>query len=140
MRVIFEEPRYQGAPIVLLHESYPYTREAAYLTALYPHVYADLSYAVPTIGRAELFSMTRAALAVAPVSKLLHSSDGHSIPEHTWLGARRGREIVATVLEEVVASRELSPTTAEEAGAALLRENARRVYRLDEAILTRPIV
>jgi len=139
LRVIFEEPRYQGAPIVLLHESYPYTREAAYLTALYPHVYADLSYAVPTIGRAELLSMTRAALAVAPISKLLHSSDGHSIPEHTWLGARRGREIVATVLEEMVASRELSPTTAEEAGAALLRENARRVYRLDKAILTRPI-
>jgi len=139
LRLIFEEPRYQGAPIVLLHESYPYTREAAYLTALYPQVYADLSYAVPNIGRAELFSMTRAALAVAPVSKLLHSSDGHSIPEHTWLGARRGREIVATVLEEMVASRELAPTMAEEAGAALLRENARRVYRLDKAILTRPI-
>jgi hypothetical protein len=52
LRLVLDEPRYQGAPVVLLHESYPYTREAAYLAAVYPHVYADLSYAVPTIGRA----------------------------------------------------------------------------------------
>jgi predicted TIM-barrel fold metal-dependent hydrolase len=82
--------------------------------------------------------MTRAALAVAPTSKLLYSSDGHSIPEHVWLGARRGREIVAAALEEMVAARELRPGMAEDAGAGLLRENARRVYRLDDAVLVQP--
>src|SRR5581483_1542530 len=119
----------------LLHESYPYTREAAFLATVYPHVYADLSYAVPMIGWSELLSMTRAAMAVAPLSKLLHSSDGHSIPEHTWLGAKRGREILAMTLEELVENHELLPSAAEDAGAAILRDNARRVYRLDEARL-----
>jgi hypothetical protein len=138
LRLVFEEPRYQGAPVVLLHESFPYTREAAYLAAVYSHVYADLSYAVPPIGRAELLAMTRAALAGAPTSKLLYSSDGHSIPEHAWLGARCGREIVAAVLQEMVAARELRPGMAEDAGAGLLRENARRLYRLDDVVLTQP--
>jgi predicted TIM-barrel fold metal-dependent hydrolase len=82
--------------------------------------------------------MTRAALAVAPTSKLLYSSDGHSIPEHSWLGARRGRETVGTVLEEMVAACELLPSMAEDAGSGLLRENARRVYGLDDAVLTQP--
>jgi predicted TIM-barrel fold metal-dependent hydrolase len=82
--------------------------------------------------------MTRAALAVAPSSKLLYSSDGHSIPEHAWLGTRRGRKIVAAALEEMVDARELLPSMAEDAGAALLRENARRLYRLDDAVLAQP--
>jgi len=138
LRLLIEEPRYQGAPIVLLHESYPYTRQAAVLTALYPQVYADLSYAVPNIGRLELLAMTRAALGVAPVSKLLYSSDGHSIPEHTWLGARRGRDIIPEVLNEMVARRELPPDSIDSAAAAILRDNARRVYRLDDAILAHP--
>lgn len=138
LRRVYEEPRYQGAPIVLLHESYPYTREAAYLAAVYPHVYSDLSYAVPNLGRAELLAMTRAALAVAPYTKLLHSSDGHSIPEHVWLGAARGREIVGAVAEEMVANRELTPGAAEDAASSILRDNARRLYRLDDTPLTRP--
>jgi uncharacterized protein len=75
---------------------------------------------------------------VAPTSKLLYSSDGHSIPEHAWLGARRGREIVTAVLEEMVAARELPPSMAEDAGAALLRENALRLYGLDDAVLAQP--
>ena len=138
LRLILEEPRYHGAPVVLLHESYPYTREAAYLAAVYPHVYADLSYAIPMVGRAELRAMTRAALAVAPSGKLLYSSDGHSIPEHMWLGARRAREIIGAVLDEMVAARELPPGLAEQTGVALLRDNARRMYRLDAARLEMP--
>lgn len=138
LRLLLEEPRYHGAPVVLLHESYPYTREAAYLAAVYPHVYADLSYAIPMVGRAELRAMTCAALAVAPSGKLLYSSDGHSIPEHTWLGARRGREIIGAVLDEMVTARELPFGLAEQTGDALLRDNARRLYRLDDALLEVP--
>lgn len=134
LRAILDDSRYAGAPIILLHESYPYTREAAWLAAVYPHVYADLSYAIPNIGWTELLSMTRAMLAVAPWSKLLYSSDGHSIPEHVWLGARRGREILATTVEELVGNRELLPSQAEATAAAILGGNARRVYRLDRML------
>ncbi len=138
LRLILDDPRYQGAPLVLLHESYPFTREAAFLASVYPHVFMDLSFAVPMIGWTELLSCTRSALAVAPYTKLMHSSDGHSIPEHAWMGARRGREIVAMTVDEMVSNHELLPGTAEDAAAAILRDNAWRVYRLDNSVLVRP--
>ena len=138
LRLILEEPRYAGAPVVLLHESYPYTREAAFLAAVYPQVYSDLSYAVPNVGLAELLAMTRAALAVAPADKLMYSSDGHTIPEHAWLGPPRARATIGQVLDEMVDHDELPAGAAAETGAAILRENARRVYRLDDAILVHP--
>ena len=42
-----EDRRLRQVPLVLLHASYPYTREAGYLASVYPHVYVDLGLAVP---------------------------------------------------------------------------------------------
>ena len=73
---------------------------------------------------------------MAPYSKLLYSSDGHSIPEHAWMGARRGREIVGKHARTRWSPTARSgPAAAEEAGAAILRENAWTLYRLDERVL-----
>ncbi|BCL84163.1 hypothetical protein ccbrp13_66280 [Ktedonobacteria bacterium brp13] len=75
--------------IVLLHESYPYTRQGAYLAALYPQVYFDLSYMISFVDRNEMLAFTRQALSVAPASKLMYSSDGIHVPEMYWVSARR---------------------------------------------------
>lgn len=130
LRAVLEEPAYRGMPVVVLHEAYPYTREGAYLAAVYDRVYLDLSYATPFLGAGEMLAFTRAALGVAPLSKLLYSSDAVGLPELHWLGATRGRRILGQALGECVAAGELDAGEAESAGAAILRDTAIRLYGL----------
>lgn len=130
LRAVLERPDYRGMPVILLHECYPYTREGGYLAAVYENVYLDLSYGIPLLGFAEMLSCTRAALGVAPISKLLYSSDGIGVPELHWMSATDGRHVLSQALEELVAHGELSIPGAESAGEDVLRRNAIRLYRL----------
>ncbi len=130
LRAVLEERAYRSMPIVLLHECYPYTREGAYLAAVYENVYLDLSYGIPFLGYGEMVAFTRAAFGVAPISKLLYSSDGVGVPELHWMSALHGRRILGETLGEIVAQGDLSVAEAETAGAAVLRDNAARLYRL----------
>jgi len=75
-------------------------------------------------------TFTRAAFGVAPTSKLLYSSDGVGVPELHWMSALHGRRILGETLGEIVAQGDLSVAEAEAAGAAVLRDNAARLYRL----------
>ncbi len=130
LRAVLEEPAYRGMPVVLLHECYPYTREGAYLAAAYGNVYLDLSYGIPFLSEGEMLACTRAALGVAPLSKLLYSSDGVGVAEIHWLSALCGRSVLGQALGELADSGEMSIVEAEAAGRAILRENALRLYRL----------
>jgi hypothetical protein len=130
LRAVLERKEYRAMPVVLLHESYPYTRQGAYLAAVYEHVYFDLSYGIPFLGYSEMLEFTRAAFDVAPFSKLLYSSDGVGVPELHWLSARDGRKILGQALGERVANGELDVAGAEAAGVAVLRDNALRLYGL----------
>jgi predicted TIM-barrel fold metal-dependent hydrolase len=130
LRAVLEKPEYRGMPVVLLHGCYPYTRKGGYLAAVYENVYLDLSYGIPLLGFAEMLSFTREALGVAPISKLLYSSDGIGVPELHWMGATDGRRVLSQALEELVAHGELSISEAEAAGEEVLRSNAIRLYRL----------
>ena len=132
LRAVLERPDYRGMPVVLLHECYPYTREGGYLAAVYENVYLDLSYGIPLLGYGEMLSFTREALGVAPISKLLYSSDGIGVPELHWMSAIDGRHVLALALEELVAHDELSIPEAEIAGESVLRRNAVRLYGLAE--------
>jgi hypothetical protein len=130
LRAVLQEPAYRSMPIVLLHECYPYTREGAYLAAVYGNVYLDLSYGIPFIGSGEMAAFTRAAFGVAPASKLLYSSDGVGLPEFHWLSAIQGRRVVGQVLGEIVSQGDLSMLEAEAIGDSVLRSNAIRLYNL----------
>jgi hypothetical protein len=130
LRAVLERPDYRGMPVVLLHECYPYTREGGYLAAVYENVHLDLSYGIPFLGYGEMFSFTHQALGVAPISKLLYSSDGIGVPELHWMSAIDGRHVLGQALEELVAHGEMSIPEAEAAGEDVLRGNAIRLYRL----------
>ncbi|MDQ5830215.1 MAG: amidohydrolase family protein [Actinomycetota bacterium] len=130
LRAVLERPEYRSMPVVLLHECYPYTREGGYLAAIYENVYLDLSYGIPLLGYGEMLSFTHEALGVAPISKLLYSSDGIGVPELHWMSAIDGRHVLGQALEELVAHGELSISEAEAAGEDVLRNNAVRLYRL----------
>lgn len=130
LRDIFERPEYQAMPIVLLHESYPYTQLGAYLASIYPHVYFDLSYTIPFVDKLEMLAFTRQALGVAPASKLLFSTDGIHIPEMHWVGAMRGRNVIGQVLNEMIAEEEIDEEQAYRIAELLLHDTAYEVYQL----------
>ena len=129
LRAILERREYRAMPLVLLHECYPYTQQGAYLATVYENVFLDLSYGIPYLGYHEMLEFTRAAFSVAPFSKLLYSSDAVGVPELHWVSALDGRRILGQVLGECVANGDLSKTEAEQAGAAVLHDNAMRLYK-----------
>ena len=130
LRRVLQRPDYRGMPVVLLHECYPYTRQGGYLTAVYENAYLDLSYGIPLLGYGEMLSFTRAALGVAPASKLMYSSDGIGVPELHWISALDGRRVLGEALGEMVSHGELTLPEAEAVGESILRGNATRLYGL----------
>jgi predicted TIM-barrel fold metal-dependent hydrolase len=128
MRALLTDPTFRRVPFVLLH-CYPYIREAGYLAALYPHVYIDVSLAVPLTahGCAAAFSE---ALELAPISKLLFATDAHSVPELFYVGALHGRQGLAQTLERLVADDMISAAQAEEAALDILWRNSAALYRI----------
>src|SRR5215471_13872228 len=107
LRDVLESSNYQTMQVVLLHESYPYCQLGAYLAAIYPHVYFDLSYTIPFVDKLEMLAFTRQALGAAPASKLMFSTDGINVPEMHWAGALRGRSIIGQVLNELIDADEI---------------------------------
>lgn len=114
--------RFRETPFVLLH-CYPYVREAGWLAHVYGNVWFDLSLTIPHVSQPS--QAVREALELAPVSKLLYASDAARTPELYYLAARRWRQALAGVLPELLPEEE-----AGEAARLILRENARRLYRL----------
>jgi uncharacterized protein len=112
------------APLVLLHASYPYTREAAYLASVYPNVYVDLSLVSPLLAGPALTRVLEDLLGLAPVTRLLYGSDAWAIPDWLWLAARATRRALAEALAWLPAP--------EAAWAAhrILHANATDLYRL----------
>ena len=130
LRNVLERRDYYTMPIVLLHESYPYTQLGAYLAAVYPHVYFDLSFAIPFVDKLEMLAFTRQALSVAPASKLMYSSDGIHIPELHWAGALRGRSVIGQVLDEMIETDEIDEDQGYDIAQQILHDTAYTVYKL----------
>jgi predicted TIM-barrel fold metal-dependent hydrolase len=129
LRPLLESGHYTNVPFVLLHASYPYVRELAYLAAMYANVHADVGLAIPHVA-AEIPAMLRQLLGLAPTSKVVYSSDASQIPELYWLAARWGRRGLGTVLDELVALGALDAPQALEVGRRVLGGNAARIYGL----------
>ena len=130
LREVLENSAYQSMRVILLHESYPYVQLGAYLAAVYPHVYFDLSYTIPFLDRLEMLAFTRQALSVAPASKLLYSSDGIYLPEMHWAAAIRGRSVLGQVLDEMIENDEIDEEQAYLLARQVLHDTAYTVYRL----------
>ena len=60
---------------VLLHASYPYMREAGYLTAMYNNVYLDIGEVFPVVSRGGQEAVIRQVLELAPTNKIMWSSE-----------------------------------------------------------------
>jgi hypothetical protein len=134
LRPILANSRYAGVPIVLLHMGYPYVRESAFLASLYPDVYVDVSLAVPLL-RPVLPHLLRELLALAPTTKILYGSDGHSQPEMFWLGAQYGRWALGKTLGGWISDGSVEEGEALEIAQRICFRNVLGLYRLDSSWL-----
>ncbi|KAI1331813.1 glutamine synthetase/guanido kinase [Xylariaceae sp. FL0255] len=120
--------RWPGVPIVLLHASYPWTREAGYLAAMYPNVYADIGEVFPFINQQGQEAVVKQILELCPWSKILWSTDGHFFPETYLLATTQMRTVLKTVLGEMVQTRQLDQGQAVQLVQDILFNNSKKLY------------
>ena len=128
LRPLFEDPALRGLNVVLLH-CYPYQREAAYLAAVYPGAFMDLSLAIP-LAADDGARALRESLGLCPWSKLLYATDASRLPEFYFVAAARQRDALATALSDLVAGGFLTRDESVEAGRRILAGNATALYGL----------
>ncbi|KOX07596.1 amidohydrolase family protein [Streptomyces sp. NRRL B-3648] len=114
-------------PVLLLH-CWPYQRQAAYLAAVFEHVYLDVGLALHHTGPARCRAVLEEALEITPFRKLLYSSDAFGVAEFHHLGALCFREGLAGLLQDRVDADELSLADALRIADWTGRDNARRLY------------
>lgn len=121
--------RHSGeVPVVLLH-CYPYEREAGYLARAFNSVHLDVGLSVNHLGATSAAFLGR-CLELAPLRKILYSSDAYGPPELHYLGARLWRLGTAEVLAGFVDRGHWSCPDALRVAELIGRRNAQRVYRL----------
>jgi glutamine synthetase len=121
---------YPDVPIVLLHASYPFTREAGYLAAMYSHVYADIGEVFPFVNREGQMEIIKQILELCPISKILWSTDGHWFPETYLLAVEQMRTALKTVLDGFVKAGDLTYTQAIQLVEDILFNNSNKLYNL----------
>ncbi|MGC9665409.1 amidohydrolase family protein [Planosporangium sp. 12N6] len=118
-----------GTPLVLLH-CYPYHRQAGWLAQVYPHVYLDVGLTVSHLGtRAD--PVLAEFCELAPLGKVLYSSDAYRLPELYLVGAAQFRHSFAHLLAGWVDDGALTRTDAVRVASMVGAGNAGRLYRLD---------
>ena len=117
-------------PIVLLH-SYPYEREAGYLAQAFNNVYLDGGLSINHLGARAPAFIAR-LLELAPFRKIVYSSDGFGPAELHYLSTALWRNGIHRVLSGFVENGDWSPTDAIRVVDLIARDNAARIYRLDD--------
>jgi len=125
----FEATRVSGAKFTLLH-CYPFIRESAILSQVFPHVYCDVGavthYLGPSAGTA-----IRQVMEIAPFNKVLFSSDAHGLAEHYLVSSVAWRHHMDVLLNEWVAADWTTQDEAQRIAQMIGVDNARRIYSLD---------
>ncbi|MGH7903208.1 MAG: amidohydrolase family protein [Candidatus Dormibacteraceae bacterium] len=123
---LLRTPEGAAAQVVLLHGSFPWHEEQAYLALTKPNVWADFSLS-------NIYSPTTTAdrlmriLDLAPAAKVLAATDGYHEPETFWFAGlvlREAWQVVEDRLEAAGARR----SWIDQVSRMVLEENARRLY------------
>ncbi|KAL8664622.1 MAG: hypothetical protein Q9202_002892 [Teloschistes flavicans] len=122
--------QYPSVLIVLLHASYPYTKEAGYLAAVYTNVYLDIGEVFPMVSQEGQENVVREALELCPSEKLTWSTDGHWFPETYLLALIQIRQALEKVLQQYVVSQTLTVSQAIVVVQDLLFNTSNRLYDL----------
>ncbi|CAN1275946.1 Protein fluG [Linum perenne] len=143
LRAVLEDERFSKCRLVILHASYPFSREASHLASVYSQVYLDFGLAVPKLSVHGMISSVKELLELAPIKKVMFSTDGYAFPETYYLGAKKARECLFSVLQDACRDGDLTVAEAVEAARDILAQNAIRLYKINvdaDSILSREIV
>lgn len=119
-----------GSKFMLLH-CYPFIREAAILSQIFPHVYADVGVVSHFMGPSSATAL-RHLLEIAPFNKVLYSSDAYGLPEHYLVSGLSWRASLGVVLDEWIGTGWVGTAEAERLATLMIRGNALRAYGLDQ--------
>lgn len=127
---------YPDVTIVLLHGAWPFSRTAAFLAATYASVYVDFGLAIPMLSVRGMFGVVEQLFEIAPLNKIMYSSDAHIAPDVFYLASIWARKVIAAVAAASVASGDLLIDDAKTAILNILANNAIRLYKLPIALQT----
>ncbi|GJN20769.1 hypothetical protein PR202_gb08186 [Eleusine coracana subsp. coracana] len=133
LRAVLEDERFAKCQLVLLHASYPFSKEASYLASVYSQIYLDFGLAIPKLSVQGMTSSLKELLELAPINKVMFSTDGYAFPETYYLGAKRARDVVYRVLSAACEDGDLSIEEAMESVESIFRRNALHLYKLNVA-------
>ncbi len=117
-----------GVPIVLLH-CYPYQRQAGWLAQVFPHVFVDVGLTVGQVG-VRASAVLAEFLELAPLGKVMFSTDAYPLPELYLVGAAQFRLSLGRLLDGWVADDAMRAEDATRIARLIGADTARRVYRL----------
>ncbi|PON48998.1 Glutamine synthetase, type III [Parasponia andersonii] len=130
LRDVLEDKRFSKCRIVLLHASYPFSKEASHLASVYSQVYLDFGLAVPKLSVHGMLSSVKELLELAPINKVMFSSDGYAFPETFYLGAKKARDVIFSALRDACLDGDLSIREAVEAAKDIFSGNAIKFYKI----------
>ena len=113
-------------PITLLH-SFPFMREACWLSEVFRNVYYDVGFTL-NFAAPQSETILAEALEMGKFSKMLYSSDAFGLPELYYLGAFLFRRAISRVLDRWIAEDFCSATDADEIVTLIAHGNSRRIY------------
>jgi hypothetical protein len=123
---------YPEAKFVLFHGGYPWTGEFAAFGKMFPNVYLDLVW-LPQISREEAIQSLDEMFDAVPYNKFFWGGDCAFIEESTG-SLEFGKEVVARVLAKRIDRGLLTREVAEDMIRSIFRENAIRVFYLEEKL------
>ena len=129
---IVKDARYLGTTFVLIHGGYPFFREIIWLASM-KNVYIDTSEIEVLTYPSEFKNVLKVWLQTYP-EKITFGTDAYPFSnvlgseETYWLGVYSARDALASVLAEMVASRELTEAEALTMARGYLHDNATRLY------------
>jgi uncharacterized protein len=119
----------EGLASVLLLHTYPFHRNAGYLAQMFGHVHMDVGLALHHTGAASE-RIVAESLELAPLTRILFSSDAWGLPELHLLGSWLFRRGLARTLGRWVDAGDWSLDDARRAIELIGWANAERVYGL----------
>ncbi|MCD7446026.1 hypothetical protein HAX54_031509 [Datura stramonium] len=78
---LLEDKRFTNSRLVLLHASYPFSKEASHLASAYPQVFLDFGFAIPKLSFHGMISSVKELLELAPMNKFMFSTDAIAFAE-----------------------------------------------------------
>ncbi|MBI3567504.1 MAG: amidohydrolase family protein [Gemmatimonadetes bacterium] len=131
---LLNDPSLRKTTFVMVHGGWPFTHEITPLLTK-PNAYVDFSEQTAFDSPHDIAEVLRAWLAYVP-EKVMFATDAYpESPELGWeesgiIGANTGREALGRALTGMMRDGEITHARAVELAKMVLRDNARRLYRL----------